>query len=96
LANITLRLYITGHSPRSQIAVQNLQSICQSLYQGECEIEIVDVLTDPEKAETDHILATPTLIKISPPPERRVIGDLSDFKKAIAALGLASDETQKP
>lgn len=96
MANIYLRLYVTGHSPRSQIAVENLQSICQSIHQGECEIEIIDVLTSPEQAETDHILATPTLIKLSPPPERRVIGDLSDFKKAIAALGLASDETQQP
>ena len=91
-AKNSFRLYVTGHSNHAQTDTENLRKICESIYQGDCEIEIIDVLLSPEKAEIDHILATPTLIKIAPPPERRVIGDLSDAKKVFAALGLAPDE----
>ncbi len=83
-----LKLYITGQTPRSTQAVANLQRICTEWLGEACEITVIDVLEYPELAEQDKILATPTLIKISPPPARRVIGDLSDMEKVMWGLGL--------
>lgn len=83
-----LTLYIAGRSAHSQRAVQNLSRICSELLAGQCEIQIVDVLAHPERAEQDKILATPTLIRTDPPPIRRVIGDLADLDRVIAILGL--------
>jgi circadian clock protein KaiB len=82
------RLYITGQTPRSAQAVANLQRICVDWLDGQCEITVVDVLEQPERAEEDRVLATPTLLKIAPPPARRVIGDLSDTEKVLWGLGL--------
>jgi circadian clock protein KaiB len=53
---------------------------------GRYELEIVDVLENPQRAEDERILATPTLIKQLPPPLRRVIGDLSDKDKVLLGL----------
>jgi circadian clock protein KaiB len=55
---------------------------------GAYEITIVDVLERPEEAEANRILATPTLIKKSPPPVRRIVGDMSDTSKVLSGLGL--------
>jgi circadian clock protein KaiB len=82
-----LTLYVTGTSPRAKIAISNLQHICEQELKGQYELEIVDVLENPQRAEDEKILATPTLIKELPPPLRRVIGDLSDKEKVL--LGLA-------
>jgi circadian clock protein KaiB len=79
-------LYVTGTSPRTKIAVENLNRICAEELAGRYELEIVDVLENPQRAEDEKILATPTLIKQLPPPLRRVIGDLSDKDKVLLGL----------
>jgi circadian clock protein KaiB len=81
-----LTLYVTGTSPRTQVAIDNLNRICAQELLGSYELEIVDVLEHPQRAEDEKILATPTLIKQLPPPLRRVIGDLSDKDKVLLGL----------
>ena len=83
LTKYLLKLYVTGSSARSQTAIGNLQRVCQEDLHGEYELEIIDVAEQPDVAEADRILATPTLIKQLPPPLRRVIGDLSDKEKVL-------------
>jgi circadian clock protein KaiB len=74
--------------------VANLRRICEQELQNLYELEIIDVLENPQLAENDRILATPTLIKQLPPPLRRVVGDLSDKDKVL--LGLEVQPTPKP
>jgi circadian clock protein KaiB len=90
LSKYLLTLYVTGTSPRAKIAVANLQRICDQELAGQYELEIVDVLEHPQRAEDEKILATPTLIKQLPPPLRRVIGDLSDKEKVLLGLAVQS------
>ena len=77
---------MTGTSPRTSVAIANLQRICEQELEGKYELEIIDVLESPQLAEDEKILATPTLIKQLPPPLRRVIGDLSDKEKVLFGL----------
>ncbi len=84
---LRLVLYVTGDTTRSAAAIANLQEI-QKLLNGQCEITVIDVLEHPELAERERILATPTLVKISPPPLRRLIGDLSDQSLVVSLLDL--------
>ena len=86
LSKFHLKLYITGSSPRAQIAIANLRRICEEDLKGQYTLEIIDVQAQPEAAESDRVLATPTLIKQLPPPLRRVIGDLSDREKVLLGL----------
>ena len=86
LSKYILTLYVTGTSPRTKIAIDNLNRICGQELDGKYELEIVDVLENPQRAEDEKILATPTLIKQLPPPLRRVIGDLSDKEKVLLGL----------
>lgn len=86
MAKYLLILYVTGTSPRAKIAIANLQRLCENELKGQYELEIVDVLENPQRAEDEKILATPTLIKQLPLPLRRVIGDLSDKDKVLLGL----------
>ena len=91
LSKYILTLYVTGTSPRTQIAIDNLNRICAEELEGRYDLEIIDVLENPQRAEDERILATPTLIKQLPPPLRRVIGDLSDKEKVLLGLEVRPD-----
>ena len=81
-----LKLYVTGMTPRSQTALKNLKKILNEDYKGVYSLKVIDVVKQPRLAEDDKILATPTLIKILPPPVARIIGDLSDREKILLGL----------
>ena len=91
-----LKLYVTGSSPRTRQAIENLERICEEELRGRFKLDIVDVLEHPQAAEDDRILATPTLIKQLPPPLRRVIGDLSDREKVLLGLELRPMSPSQP
>ena len=83
-----LCLYIAGSGPNSLRALANLETLIQS-YGRDCfEIEIVNVLAEPQRALRDHILVTPTLVKLAPLPPIQIAGDLSDGSRVVYALGL--------
>src|SRR4051812_30789972 len=86
LSKYVLKLYVAGANARTERAVANLRRICEQELANLYELEIVDVLENPQVAEDDRILATPTLIKQLPPPLRRVVGDLSDKEKVLFGL----------
>lgn len=81
-----LKLYITGMTPRAEHAIATLQRICEEELGGKYKLQVIDVLEQPQLAEDEKILATPTLIKELPAPLRRIIGDMSDTEKVLLGL----------
>lgn len=90
-AMYSLRLYVTGRTPNSLQAIENLRAICDTELAGRYRVEVIDVLEHPQLAEEEKILATPTLVKELPEPLRKIIGDLSDRDKVLLGLDLARD-----
>jgi len=83
-----LKLYVTGMTPRSQHAIENIQAICEEHLRGRYSLEIVDIYQHPTLAEGEQIIAAPTLIKHLPEPLRRIVGDLSNTEKVLLGLDL--------
>lgn len=83
-----LTLFVLGDSPRSARAIENLKRLCEGRLRGVCDVEVVDVGADPERADTDRVMAVPTLVRVSPLPVRRVVGDLSDADRVLDGLGI--------
>ena len=83
-----LRLYITGTTDRSVIALANLKKICEEYLEGQYELEVIDLYQMPGLAKDDQIIAAPTLIKKLPLPFRRIIGDMSNAEKVLMGLDL--------
>jgi len=83
-----LRLFVSGFTPRSLRAIDNLKSLCERHLAGRYRIEVVDLYQSPSLAHDEQIIATPTLLKIRPTPQRRVIGDLSEVDKVLHGLDI--------
>ena len=91
-----LSLYVAGTSQRSRKAIADLRRICEQLLAGLCEMRVVDVVAEPDAAEAERILTTPTVVREAPAPRRRITGDLSDAPRVLAGLGIDHDPTPDP
>jgi len=83
------RLYVAGDSPNSTKAVANLRALCREILNEQHEIEVVDVLREPQRALKDGVLLTPMLVKLSPGPVRKIVGSLTNREPILQALGLS-------
>jgi len=86
--NFVLRLYIAGQTPKCMRAFSNLKRICEQYLSNRYRIEMIDLLKNPALARADQILAVPTLVKRTPEPIRKIIGDLSNTQRVLAGLDL--------
>jgi circadian clock protein KaiB len=78
-------LYIKSKTPNSIQAEANLRAMCQSNF-PEYDIEVIDVLKNPERALADGIIVTPTLVKVAPVPQQVIMGNLSDTARVLKAV----------
>ena len=83
-----LRLYVAGQTPKSMVAFANLKRLCEEHLRGKYEIEVIDLLENPQLARGDQILALPTLVRKLPLPVRKIIGDLSNTERVLVGLDL--------
>jgi circadian clock protein KaiB len=87
-AEWNLRLYVAGQTPRSLAAFANLKRICEEHLNGRYHLEVIDLMKAPQLAQTDQILALPTLVRKLPAPIKRIIGDLSNLERVMIGMDL--------
>ncbi|MDB4899730.1 MAG: circadian clock protein KaiB [Gemmatimonadetes bacterium] len=85
-AGLLLRLYVAGNAANSLRAIANLKALCDEHYPACHELEIVDLLEEPRRALADGVIVTPTLVRLTPLPVQRVIGDLRDTQQVLLTL----------
>ncbi len=85
-----LRLYIAGQTRKSLAALTNLKRICEEHLAGMYHLEVIDLLVEPQRAQTDQILAIPTLVRKLPEPIKKIIGDLSNTERVLVGFDLRS------
>lgn len=97
----SMRLYVSGATPRSTTAITNLRKLCEEHLSGKYELQVIDLYQEPEKAKEGMVIAAPTLVKSFPLPLRRFIGDLSDKQNLMRGLeidpaAVAPPPTKRP
>ncbi len=85
-----LRLYVAGSTPQSSRAITNLKAICETYLKDRYDLVVVDLYEHRERAREDQIVVAPTLVRLWPAPMRRMVGDLSQTDRVLAALDLPS------
>jgi circadian clock protein KaiB len=85
-----LRLYVAGPTPKSVTAFRNIEQLCEEHLAGQYQIEVIDLMKHPQRAQSDQILAVPTLVRKRPAPVRKIIGTLSNTERVLAGLDLPS------
>ena len=91
--NYVLTLFVTGASTMSVRAINNVRAMCDQHLQGRYQLEVVDIHRDATSMMSNNVVAAPTLIKESPLPRRRLVGDLSDTPRVLAALDIMAIPT---
>jgi circadian clock protein KaiB len=91
-AKYVLRLYVSGSTSKSALAVENIKRICEQHLKNRYDLEVIDIYQQPNLARDEQIVAVPTLVKRSPPPLRKLIGDLSNPKRVLFCLDLGMRE----
>ena len=89
--NYNLRLYVAGQTPKSIAAIANLKRLCEEYLPGRHKVEVVDLVANPRLAQSDQIVAIPTLVRHLPEPIKRIIGDLSNVERVLVGLDLKVD-----
>ena len=87
-----LRLYVSGATPQSTLAIVNVKKICESHLPGRYSLEVIDIYQELDLAKRDQVIAVPTLIKRFPHPLRRLIGDMSNTSRVLDGLGVRTGE----
>lgn len=88
-----LTLFVIGASDLSARAISNVQQLCDRYLPGRYHLAVVDLCDDPEASRRAGVLASPTLVKHSPPPMRRLVGDLSHTDRVLSALQIQPKTT---
>jgi circadian clock protein KaiB len=83
-----LRLYISGSTVKSTLAIENVKWVCKDILKGRYDLEVIDIHQQPKLARDEQIVAVPTLIKQLPLPLRKLVGDMSDLSKVLFGLDL--------
>jgi len=83
-----LKLYVTGTTPQSVRAIENIRHVCDEHLKGRYSLEVIDLYKNPNLAAGEQIIAAPTLVKQLPLPLRRIIGDMSNIDKVLVGLDL--------
>ena len=87
-----LRLFVSGTTPSSARAIQNIRALCEEKLHGRYDLEVIDIYQHPEQVRPEQIVVTPTLVKKLPLPFRKIIGDLSDKERVLVGLDIVSQD----
>lgn len=89
---LILQLFVSGMSPKSMEAIENIKRLCDTYLEGAFDLEIIDLYKNPEAANVNQIVFSPSLIKQLPLPKKTLIGSFSDTNKVIKGLGIRVKE----
>ncbi|MCF8083230.1 MAG: circadian clock KaiB family protein [Deltaproteobacteria bacterium] len=74
-----LRLFVAGNAPNSRIAKENLRRLLRDFPSEDVvDLDIVDVMDNPDAALSHGVFVTPALQVIEPGLETLIFGNLSD------------------
>jgi circadian clock protein KaiB len=85
-AGLRLRLYVAGNAPNSLRAIENATAICTEHFAAQYDLEVIDLLVEPQRGLDDGIIVTPTLLRLLPLPVHRLVGTLADTSRVLLAL----------
>jgi circadian clock protein KaiB len=89
---LVLQLYVSGMSPKSMEAIENIKQLCDEHLQDAFELEIIDLYKNPDVASEQQIVFSPSLIKQLPLPKKTLVGTFADTEKVIKGLGIRIKE----
>jgi len=80
------KLYVSKATARVESDIKALHCILSKTLNKNYLLKVINVVEQPDEAVKDNICMTPTLVKISPSPMRKIIGDVSKLEMVMDRL----------
>lgn len=81
-----LRLFIKSDSPETEKTLSSIHQLLEQVLDSPYSLKVIDVNQNPQQAEINQISVTPTLMRISPQPTRRIVGELGDIQRVLEII----------
>jgi circadian clock protein KaiB len=81
-----LQLFVSSDNLATEKTLASIHQILEEGLTSPYTLKIIDISKYPEQAEKYQVSATPTLVRVSPEPIRRIIGELDDFQRVIKII----------
>nr|WP_124970693.1 circadian clock KaiB family protein [Aphanothece sacrum] len=81
-----LRLFVSGNSSSTKNTLKTIHHLLETELQHPYTLKVIDIIKHPEEAETHQISATPTLLRVSPKPMRRIVGEFQDLSRVLQII----------
>ena len=81
-----LRLFISGDNADADKTLSNIHQLLERGLDSPYTLKVIDIDNNPQQAARDGILVTPTLVRVSPLPVRRIVGQLEDIDRILSII----------
>jgi circadian clock protein KaiB len=81
-----LRLFVSCRHTSTESALRTLHRVLERSKLQPYTLQVIDISKHPEQAELDQVTATPTLLRVSPLPLRRLVGNLENEDQLLHLL----------
>ncbi|MGK7946547.1 MAG: circadian clock KaiB family protein [Microcystaceae cyanobacterium] len=76
-----LRLFVSSHNANTKQTLTLIHQLLEQELKAPYTLKVIDIAKHPDLAETHHISATPTLMRVWPQPIKRIVGELDNLTK---------------
>ena len=81
-----LQLYISSNNHSAEATLNSIHQLLEAGLTSPYSLKVIDIAKNPEQAAIARIVTTPTLIRVSPKPTRRVVGQLHDIPRILSII----------
>ena len=81
-----LRLFISSDNLSTEKTLSSIHQILEQGLNSPYTLKVIDINKNPDQAEIHQVSATPTLVRVSPKPMRRIVGQLDDIQQVLRII----------
>lgn len=81
-----LHLFISGDRQNTEKTLSHLHQLLERDLGHPYTLKVIDIEQNPQAALNHQIITTPTLIRVSPKPVKRIVGQLEDIGRILRIL----------
>jgi circadian clock protein KaiB len=81
-----LRLFVSGNNATTKHTLQSIHQLLERELHHPYTLKVIDISKHPEQAESNHVSAIPTLVRVWPRPVKRIVGEFEDLPRVLQLI----------
>jgi circadian clock protein KaiB len=81
-----LRLFVSGNNTNTKHTLRSIHQLLERELHHPYTLKVIDITKHPEQAESNHVSAIPTLVRVWPRPVKRIVGEFEDLPRVLQLI----------